>query len=431
MIDRRSFIKLSSGAMAFAALAGCQQQQREAHVVSTTHYSSPDFDAVISRLNTNSVKWDGRTAVFGTDNVTPLWVADGDFAVANPIQQALLQRAEHPIYGYTRHPNELTQLLINWQLQRYGWAIEPDWLVNMPGVVPTLYAAVKALTKEGDAVIVQPPVYTPFFSAVTDNNRRLLLNPLKNNDGHYEMDFEHLEECAKQGARLLLLCSPHNPIGRVWTRDELLKLIDISNRYDMTIISDEIHADLVYAPHRHVPLLSLDDLSNKLATVFAPGKTFNMPGLGMAFMVASDPGLRAQLVSEFKTLHIESNNPFTLTAVQAAYAQGADWVDALLPYLAETQQQVIEFIHQHLPQIKVQSSEGTFLMWLDFSSLGLDDKKLHTFLVEQAKVGLSAGTLYGQAGSGFMRLNIAAPRALVIQALKQIKQALKADQFIS
>ena len=431
MIDRRSFIKLSSGAMAFAALAGCQQQQREAPVASTTQYSSPDFDAVISRLNTNSVKWDGRTAVFGTDNVTPLWVADGDFAVANPIQQALLQRAQHPIYGYTRHPNELTQLLINWQLQRYGWAIEPDWLVNMPGVVPTLYAAVKALTKEGDAVIVQPPVYTPFFSAVTDNNRRLLLNPLKNNDGHYEMDFEHLEECAKQGARLLLLCSPHNPIGRVWTRDELLKLIDISNRYDMTIISDEIHADLVYAPHRHVPLLSLDDLSDKLATVFAPGKTFNMPGLGMAFMVASDPGLRAQLVSEFKTLHIESNNPFTLTAVQAAYAQGADWVDALLPYLAETQQQVIEFIHQHLPQIKVQSSEGTFLMWLDFSSLGLDDKKLHTFLVEQAKVGLSAGTLYGQAGSGFMRLNIAAPRALVIQALKQIKQALKADQFIS
>lgn len=410
--------------MAFATLAGCQQQQGGAPVASTKQYSSSDFDAIISRLNTNSVKWDGRTAVFGTDDVIPLWVADGDFAVANPIQQALLQRAEHPIYGYTRHPHELRQLLVNWQSQRHGWAIEPDWLVTMPGVVPTLYAAVKALTNEGDAVIVQPPVYTPFFSAVTDNNRRLLLNPLKNNDGHYEMDFEHLEQCAKQGAKLLLLCSPHNPIGRVWTRDELLKLIDISNRYDMRIISDEIHADLVYAPHQHIPLLSLDDLSDKLVTIFAPSKTFNMPGLGMAFMVASDPGLRAQLVSEFKTLHIESNNPFTLTAVQAAYAQGADWVDALLPYLAETQQQVIEFIHQHLPQIKVQSSEGTFLMWLDFSSLGLDDKKLHTFLVEQAKVGLSAGISYGKGGEGFMRLNIAAPRATVLQALDQIKRAV-------
>lgn len=410
--------------MAFATLVGCQQQQGGAPVASTKQYSSSDFDAIISRLNTNSVKWDGRTAVFGTDDVIPLWVADGDFAVANQIQQALLQRAQHPIYGYTRHPHELTQLLVNWQSQRHGWAIEPDWLVTMPGVVPTLYAAVKALTNEGDAVIVQPPVYTPFFSAVTDNNRRLLLNPLKNNDGHYEMDFEHLEQCAKQGAKLLLLCSPHNPIGRVWTRDELMKLVDISNRYDMTIISDEIHADLVYAPHQHIPLLSLDDLSDKLVTIFAPGKTFNMPGLGMAFMVASDPGLRAQLVSEFKTLHIESNNPFTLTAVQAAYAQGADWVDALLPYLAETQQQVIEFIHQHLPQIKVQSSEGTFLMWLDFSSLGLDDKKLHTFLVEQAKVGLSAGISYGKGGEGFMRLNIAAPRAMVLQALDQIKRAL-------
>lgn len=425
MTTRRDFIKLSGGAMAFAALAGCQQQQGGTPVSSTTQHSNSDFDAVISRLNTNSVKWDGRTAVFGTDDVTPLWVADGDFAVAHPIQNALLQRAQHPIYGYTRHPHELRQLLVNWQSQRHGWVIEPDWLVTMPGVVPTLYAAVKALTNEGDAVIVQPPVYTPFFSAITDNNRRLMLNPLKHNDGHYEMDFEQLEQCAKQGAKLLLLCSPHNPIGRVWTRDELIKLIDISNRYDMTIISDEIHADLVYAPHQHIPLLSLDDLSDKLATVFAPGKTFNMPGLSMAFMVASDPELRAKLTAEFKRLHIENNNPFTLAAVQAAYAQGANWVDDLLPYLAQTQQAVVEFVRSRLPQLKIQPSEGTFLMWLDFSALGLDDKKLQAFLVEQAKVGLSAGISYGQGGEGFMRLNIAAPRSLVMQALTQIEQALK------
>ncbi|MCL5795900.1 MAG: PatB family C-S lyase, partial [Gammaproteobacteria bacterium] len=341
-----------------------------------------------------------------------------------PIQQALLQRAQHPIYGYTRHPHELRQLLVNWQSQRHGWAIEPDWLVTMPGVVPTLYAAVKALTNEGDAVIVQPPVYTPFFSAVTDNNRRLLLNPLKNNDGHYEMDFEHLEQCAKQGAKLLLLCSPHNPIGRVWTRDELLKLIDISNRYDMTIISDEIHADLVYAPHQHVPLLSLDDLSDKLVTIFAPGKTFNIPGLSIAFMVASDPELRAKLTSEFKRLHIENNNPFTLAAVEAAYAEGVSWVDALLPYLAQSQREVVEFVRNQLPQVRIWPSEGTFLMWLDFRALGLDDKKLQAFLVEQAKVGLSAGISYGQGGEGFMRLNIAAPRAMVLQALDQIKRAV-------
>lgn len=424
MIDRRSFIKLSGGALAFNMLAGCQQQQGAMQVVTTSQPSDADFDALIPRLNTNSVKWDGRNAAFGTDDVLPLWVADGDFAVANPIQQALLQRVQHPIYGYTQHPHQLRQLLIDWQFQRHGWAIEPDWLVTMPGVVPTLCAAVKSLTQEGDAVIVQPPVYTPFFSAVTDNNRRLMLNPLKQRNGHYEMDFEQLEQCAKQGAKLLLLCSPHNPIGRVWTREELTKLIDISQRYGMTILSDEIHADLVYAPHQHIPLLSLDDFSDKLVTVFAPSKTFNMPGLGMAFMVASDPLLRAKLAAEFNTLHIESNNPFTLTAVQAAYAQGASWVDALLPYLAQTQQQVITFIRRRVPQITVQPSQGTFLMWLDCRSLGLNDKALQAFLVEKAQVGLSAGINYGQGGEGFVRLNIAAPRALVMQALTQIEQAL-------
>jgi cystathionine beta-lyase len=423
MTTRREFLQLSGGALALSALVGCQQQGATT-VTSLTSGSAINFDAQMNRLNTNSVKWDGRVSAFGSEDVLPLWVADGDFAVAPAIQQALIARAKHPIYGYTRHPHELTGLLIRWQAQRHGWTIEPEWLMTMPGVVPTLYAAVKALTKEGDAVIIQPPVYTPFFSAVTDNNRRLLINSLKQVNGRYEMDFDHLEDCAKQGAKLLLLCSPHNPVGRVWTRDELNKLIDISNRYDMVIVSDEIHADLVFAPHKHTPLVSLDDLSDKLVTIFAPGKTFNIPGLGMAFMVASDPELRAKLSYEFKTLHIESLNPFSLTAITAAYAQGADWVDGLLPYLAETQQQVVEFIHSKLPQIKVQPSEGTFLMWLDFRALRLDNKVLQAFLVEQAKVGLSAGTLYGQAGSGFMRLNIAAPRALVIQALTQIEQAL-------
>lgn len=425
LLDRRAFIKLSGGSLMLSTLAGCPVSQREGSMLSTSHYAQPDFDQMISRLHTNSVKWDGRISAFGTDDVLPLWVADGDFAVANPIQQALIARANHPIYGYTIHPHELTTLLLRWQEQRHQWKIEPEWLVSMPGVVPTLYAAVKALTKEGDAVIIQPPVYTPFFNAVTDNNRRLLLNPLKRVNGRYVMDFEQLETCAQQGAKLLLLCSPHNPVGRVWTSDELNKLIDICHRYDITVVSDEIHADLVFSPHQHTPLVSLDDLSDKLVSIFAPGKTFNIPGLGMAFMVASDPNLRAKIAYEFKSLHIETNNPFSLTAIQAAYAQGADWLDALLQYLTETQRQVIAFIEAHLPQVQVQSSEGTFLMWLDFSALGLNDQQLKTFLVEQASVGLSAGVSYGQAGSGFMRLNIAAPRALVMQALVQIQHALK------
>jgi cystathionine beta-lyase len=344
------------------------------------------------------------------------------------VRAALAARASHPVYGYTQVPERLFDSLIGWQKQRHGWEVERDWAAVMPGVVPVLYAAVRALTREGEGVIVQPPVYTPFFSAVTENDRRLLLNPLRLQDGHYSMDFEQLEQCARDGGKLLLLCSPHNPVGRVWRRDELETVLEIARKHDLIVVSDEIHADLVYAPNRHIPLATLEDFPERVITALAPSKSFNIPGMGLAFMLCGEPELRSRLRAEFTRLHIESNNPFSLVAAEAAYRHGADWLDALLAYLAETQEAVLDYCAAHLPGIRALRSEGTFLMWLDCRELmkarGLDDKALQKLFVEKSKVGMSPGTLYGQAGAGFMRLNLGAPRQVVIDALERLRQAL-------
>ena len=383
------------------------------------HY---DFHTVPDRRSVPGEKW-GRYA--GRD-ILPMWVADMDFAVPPAVQQALAARAAHPVYGYTRIPERLYASLKTWLQTRHAWDVELDWIAPTPGVVPILYAAVRALTQPGEGVMVQPPVYTPFFSAVTDNDRRLILNPLREENGLYRMDFEHLEQCAEQGGKLLLLCSPHNPVGRVWQRDELQTLLEIARKHELTIVSDEIHADLVYAPHQHIPLASLEDFPERVITAVAPSKTFNIPGLGLAFMLAGEPELRSRVRAEFTRLHIEANNPFSLVAAEAAYTQGAPWLDALMRYLAQTQDWVLDFCAKNLPQIRALRSQGTFLMWLDCRGLGLADASLQRLLVDKAKVGLSPGTLYGQAGAGFMRLNLGAPRSQIEQAMQRIQQALSA-----
>ncbi len=425
MTTRRDFLKLGGGAAALSIVTACQPPATESVKQAVAMI---DFEQSISRQATDSVKWDGRAAVFGTDDVVPLWVADMDFAAPPEVRAALAARAAHPVYGYTQVPERLFESLIGWQKQRHGWEVERDWAAVMPGVVPVLYAAVRALTREGEGVIVQPPVYTPFFSAVTENDRRLLLNPLRLQDGHYSMDFEQLEQCARDGGKLLLLCSPHNPVGRVWRRDELETVLEIARKHDLIVVSDEIHADLVYAPNRHIPLATLEDFPERVITALAPSKSFNIPGMGLAFMLCGEPELRSRLRAEFTRLHIESNNPFSLVAAEAAYRHGADWLDALLAYLAETQEAVLDYCAAHLPGIRALRSEGTFLMWLDCRELmqarGLDDKALQKLFVEKSKVGMSPGTLYGQAGAGFMRLNLGAPRQVVMDALERLRAVI-------
>lgn len=386
-----------------------------------------DFDRILCRDDTDSLKYDGRVDYFGTSDVLPLWVADMDFAAPTEITQALQARAAHPIYGYSRHPEAMFAALIDWLRDRHAWSVERDWILLAPGVVPSLHAAVLAFAAAGEGVIVQPPVYFPFFSAVTTTGRRLIENPLIQRAGSYEIDFEHLERCARD-ARLLLLCSPHNPVGRVWTRDELTQLLEIVERYDLVVLSDEIHHDLVYPGQRHHVLANLSTNPQRIVTAMAPSKTFNIPGLGLSALVVSDPARRAALRQAFDLLHAGNYNPFSSAAFAAGYRHGGAWLDALMVYLARTRDFVIHFVHERLPGIRVIEPQATYLLWLDCRELcherGWDDVALKRFCIEQAKLGMNPGTVFGAGGSGFMRLNIGAPRALIETALQRLAIAL-------
>jgi cystathionine beta-lyase len=385
-----------------------------------------EFDRVIPRNGTFSLKYDGRMDAFGRNNVLPLWVADMDFAVPVAVSKALMARAAHPIYGYTVYPESLYEALINWLYKRHAWSVKREWIVMCPGVVPTLHAAILALSQPDDAVIVQPPVYAPFLAAPEIVGRRLMPNPLMFEDGRYRFDLDHFEQCAAAGARLLLLCSPHNPVGRVWQADELQALLDICQRYEITVVADEIHADLIYPGRHHTPLAKLSDGVVKIVTTVAPSKTFNIPGLGLSALIVPDEKDRAAIAKAFGTLHVGAANPFSIVAFEAAYREGAPWLDGLLDYLEATCRFVRTFLQQHLPQIKLIEPEGTFLLWLDCRAMKLSDKQLKEFFVQDAGVGLSPGVLFGTEGSGFMRLNIGTPRSVIAQALENIARTERA-----
>jgi cystathionine beta-lyase len=384
-----------------------------------------EFDRVIPRGGTSSFKYEGRKEIFGTDDVLPLWVADMDFAVPAAVRDALAARAEHPIYGYTVYPESLYEALIAWQQKRHGWIVKREWIVMCPGVVPSVHAAIMALSHPDDIVVVQPPVYAPFFGVAKSVGRRLLLNPLEFEDGRYRFDLEHFELCAAEGARLLLLCSPHNPVGRVWQEDELQALLEICERYDVTVVSDEIHADLIYPGRQHTPLAGLGNSKVKIVTAVAPSKTFNIPGLGLSALIVPDEKDRAAIAKAFGMLHAGAANPFSIVAFEAAYRNGAPWLDDLLDYIEATCQFVHMFLLQHLPLIKLIKPEGTYLLWLDCRAMGLNDEQLKQFFVRQAGVGLSPGIIFGEQGSGFMRMNIAAPRSVIAGALEKIAKAEK------
>ena len=385
---------------------------------------SIDFDRVIPREGSHSVKHDGRQAYFGTQDLIPLWVADMDFAAPEAVTEALMARATHPIYGYTRCPDSLPDALIQWMKKRHGWEIQREWILLSPGVVSSLHAAVMAFAQSGEGVIVQPPVYFPFFSSVTVTGRRPIQNPLRLENGRYAMDFEHLERCAADGARLLLLCSPHNPVGRVWRPEELAEVLRIARRYDMVVLSDEIHADLVYPGYRNHSLAALTEDPHDIVTAVAPSKTFNIPGLGLSALIVPNPKHHAAIRRVFDLLHLDARNPFSIVAFEAAYRHGGPWLDQLLVYLDQTRRFAIDYLAGHVPAIRVIPPEGTYLLWLDCRGLGMNDDELKHFFVHEAKVGMNPGTVFGAGGSGFMRMNIGAPRLVIAEALERIKDAL-------
>ena len=385
-----------------------------------------DFDRPVNREGTASLKWDGRVGQFGNAGVLPLWVADMDFTAPEAVTRALAERAAHPIYGYTLFTDELFAATAQWLLDRHGWAIERDWVIMAPGVVPSLSATVLALTQPGDGVIVQPPVYAPFFSVVQANDRQVVENPLRVTPAGYRFDLEHLERCAAEGARLLILCSPHNPVGRVWTADELSALLEIARRYGLVILSDEIHHDLCFPGEVHRPLACLTDDPAAVITAVAPSKTFNIPGLGLSALICPDPGQRRALLKVFDCFQVSASNPFSVTAFTAAYREGGPWLDALLPYLKGNRDLALDTIVRTLPGITAMRSEGTYLLWLDCRGLGLSDAALRSFFIERAGLGLSPGTIFGTGGRGHMRLNLGAPRAVIERALGQLAVALRA-----
>ena len=395
------------------------------------------FDQPIAREGSGALKFDGRAQTFGNAEVMPMWVADMDFAVPPAVTQALQARIAHPVLGYSLVPDSLYQALIDWLSTQHGWHVPREWIILTPGVVPSLNLVVAALTAPNDGVIVQPPVYFPFFSAVTGQQRRLIQNPLQlrsNDQGQpqYEMDMDHLASCARE-ARMLLLCSPHNPVGRVWQTAELDTLLNIADTHDLIVLSDEIHADLVYPdapPHQPLSGLSAqgvaqDELarSHRIITAVSPSKTFNIPGLGLSALIVPNAAHRQAIQSHFNALGISVSNPLNMAAFEAAYRGGHDWLNALLPYLQTTRDQAIAFIQQHLSNIGVVCPQATYLLWLDCRALKLDDAALKRFFIEEAQLGLSPGAMFGHGGEGFMRMNIGTPQANVLEALQRLKAA--------
>jgi len=387
------------------------------------HDSDYNFDLDINRTKTASLKHDGRQNMFGKTEVIPLWVADMDFAAPPAVIRALSERATHPVYGYTLYPESLYESLINWLRQHHGWReVRREWIMMCPGVVSSLHAAALAFAEPSESVIVQPPVYSPFFSAVTSTGRNLVQNPLRFENGRYAIDFDHLEQCAA-GARMLLLCSPHNPVGRVWSKSELERIIHIAKKYNLVVFSDEIHADLIYAESKHHILATLAEDPSNTITAVAPSKTFNIPGLNLSALIVPDEKRRISITQAFEFLHVSASNPFSIVAFEAAYREGESWLTALLAYLQDTRDFVEKYLVAHIPKIQLTKPEGTYLLWLDCRKFGMSATQLKHFFVHEAGVGMSPGTLFGEGGKGFMRMNIGTPRHIIATALKNIRRA--------
>ncbi len=382
-----------------------------------------DFDRVIDRRGTHSFKYDGLKKIFGREDVLPMWVADMDFAVPPAVQEAIRRRAEHPIYGYTFRPEEYYKSIVNWIGRRHGWRVEREWIRYSPGIVPAINMAVQGFTEPGDGVILQSPVYHPFFYAINLNHRKLLNNQLIEKDGYYLVDFNDLAEKVKE-AKLLLLSNPHNPVGRSWDEDELRNLGEICAENDVLIVSDEIHADLTLPGHRHVPLASLsEEIAAHTITCMAPSKTFNLAGLSTSSVIIPEEKTRERFEEVVESLHIGMGNLFGMEASMAAYDHGDAWLDALLEYVQGNVDYARTFLAEKMPEVTLFPTEATYLLWLDFRRTGMDAETLKHFMTEEAKVGGNDGAMYGPGGEGFVRLNVACPRTVVEEAFDRIYNA--------
>ena len=384
------------------------------------------FDTMINRKNTHCLKYDFSTTFGKPEDVIPMWIADMDFKVPPCVTSALERQIQHGIYGYSETNEKYFEVLHRWFLRRFDWQIQPDWLVKALGVVPAIHIAIRSLTNVGDAIIIQQPVYPPFMSAVTATGRRLVVNELSLQDNRYFIDFDDFEKkIIDHHVKLFILCSPHNPVGRVWTKKELTTIGDICVRHGVKVISDEIHADIVYPGHEHHVFANLSpDFAKVTITCTAPSKTFNIAGLQLSNNFISNPVIRKAFIKEYYASGLSQLNIMGILAGEAAYQDGEEWLEELKVYLAGNIDVLKSFIAEQLPTVSLVEPEGTYLMWLDFRKLGLSPKELNRFMLQKAGLWLNDGATFGAGGEGFMRMNIACPRATLQKALERLAKVL-------
>ncbi|MEK4028360.1 MULTISPECIES: MalY/PatB family protein [Bacillaceae] len=384
------------------------------------------FDRVINRTGTNAVKWDNIKAVFGVEDALPMWVADMDFEAPDAVKKAVVEQAEHGIYGYTAIPNSMKEAIKNWMANRHSWEIDTDWLLFNQGVVPSLGTAIQAFTDLGDSVLLQSPVYTPFFDMIERNGRLVVNSELILRDNRYEIDFADLEEkLSRAEVKMFLLCSPHNPGGRVWTKEELTTIAELCQKHKVLIVSDEIHSDLTAQPYKHIPIASIrKEYESIIVTCIAPSKTFNLAGLQTSSMIVPNRELRAKLQKVLAKQGFFSLNMIGIAATEAAYREGGPWLDEAIEYIRSNVRLVKEFIDRELPELTVIEPEGSYLVWIDCRKLGLSDDELMKKILLKGKLALGQGSKYRSGGEGFMRMNVACPRSIVEDGLQRLKAAL-------
>lgn len=386
-----------------------------------------NFDEQVNRVNTDSLKFDFAARRGMPEDVLPLWVADMDFKTSSIVLDELSKRIEHGIFGYTDTKERYAEAVAGWLKSHHGLEVKEEWIIKTPGIVFALAMAVKAYTNEGDAVLIQQPVYYPFTEVIRDNNRRVISNDLvQGYDGKYHIDFEDFEKkIVVNNIKLFIFCSPHNPVGRVWSIEELKELARICIEHEVIVVSDEIHSDFTYEGFVHTPFINVDErLKDYCITATSPGKTFNLAGLQISNIIIQNAKLRKALRNEIDAAGYSQLNTMGIIACEAAYRYGEDWYTALKKYLQKNLDFVREYIKTQIPEIKLVEPEGTYLIWIDFKPLGLCEKDLEDLIVNKAKLWLDSGAIFGKTGAGFQRINIATNRATLEEALARIKNAI-------
>lgn len=383
-----------------------------------------DFDHIYPRVDTDSVKWDSIKTTYGKDDLVPLWVADMDFMAPTPVIDALSDYTKRGLFGYSLVPDALYQAIFDWEKTHYSYSLEKEDILFSPGVVPSIGVAIQAYTQPGDSILIHDPVYHPFANMVKANERNLVTSPLGIEDGHFIMDLTDMEAKIKNNqVKMLILCNPHNPGGRVWTKAELIACGLLCQQYGVLVVSDEIHQDLVFAPYQHHSFHTLaPDFADFSIILTAATKTFNLAAVKLSMVYIKNKELRAAFQKVQSTTEQNTINTFGYVATQAAYEKGEPWRQDLLAYLAENSRYTEAFFKEHLPQVKVMAPEGTYLMWLDFRAYDLSPKDLEDKLVQEAGVVLNNGAIFGNGGRGFMRLNLACPRETLAEGLERIRK---------